>query len=109
MTWITLYPYLGLEFARLWTPYAEAFGLMRVGLTAYTEEAAPGAILFPKPGPLVQIELGTRSGNFSFSGFFETMNWFPSDVVLRPSPYNDAVLQPDSRMFTLGLKLGLQF
>ncbi|MEN6451754.1 MAG: hypothetical protein ABFC96_14785 [Thermoguttaceae bacterium] len=118
-TWWTIYPYVGLEKKWLLDGGEEVFLSARLGVTAVTyvmpslvtiaKDSDGNAIGYIDPAPLFpsanmtsQIELGLRYGPLIGSAFFESMTWQESAVAR-------GLYQPDSRMMTIGLKLGLCF
>jgi hypothetical protein len=103
-TWWTIYPYLGLEKKKSYGNSMEFYYSARIGCTAMTYEYATwgGVALYPKPGLTGQLEGGLRGRTAFISIFTETMSWGESDTVA-------GMLQPNSRMFTLGLKTGFCF
>ncbi len=102
--WWTFYPYIGLEKKRLLSDGWEFYYAGRIGCTAmtYQYETWGGVPLYPKAGLTGQLELGLRGRCLFISAFTEVFSWGRSDVV-------EGYLQPDSRLFTLGLKTGFCF
>ncbi len=103
-TWWTIYPYLGVEKRRILRDGMEFYGSTRIGFTPLTYQRVSyfDVTLYPKTGVTAQAELGLRGRRLFVAGFFEMMTWTQSATV------RDA-LQPDSRMFTVGLKTGFSF
>lgn len=101
-TWWTFYPYIGLERRRPADREREFFGSARIGCTAFTYEHVSwdDITLYPKIGVTGQVEAGYRGRHLFLSGFFEGMAWEESSVV-RDS------LQPASRLYTVGLRAGV--
>ncbi|MCE5267020.1 MAG: hypothetical protein LLG00_03965 [Planctomycetaceae bacterium] len=118
-TWWTLYPYLGLEKKWLTENGIEIFLSGRIGCTAVTYELSSyervvvdpvtGRVfvvdpmpLYPKVNMTSEVQCGLRFGRFDVSARFESMAWQKSAVAR-------GMYQPDSRMTTIGLMLGLSF
>ena len=103
-TWWTIYPYLGLETRHFRDEGLELFGMARIGCTPVTYEHATllDVTVFPKIGITGQVECGLRTRRFHVCGFFEAMTWRESAAVRE-------TFQPQSRMFTVGLKSGFSF
>jgi hypothetical protein len=82
----------------------EFYGSSRLGFTAVTLERATlnDVALYPKPGVIGQLEGGIRGSHLFVGAFFEGFTWQHSDVVR-------GWLQPNSRMYTVGLKTGFFF
>jgi hypothetical protein len=103
-TWWTIYPYLGVETRR--TPHAdlELYASGRIGFTPLTFQfvSFDDVVLHPKTGLTGQLEVGLRGETFHLAAFAEAMSWGESGVVRE-------VLQPASRMFTVGMKTGFSF
>jgi hypothetical protein len=102
--WWTFYPYIGLETKEPDEPGWHLFGSTRFGLTPLTYERINdfGITLHPRCGLTAQAELGVRYQHTAVSAFIECMTWGASGVV------QDAY-QPDSRMLTVGGKIGYTF
>jgi hypothetical protein len=102
-TWWTFYPYVGVE-----TKYPlrgmELYSSSKIGVTplAYNLPSVLYSPLWPRTGLMAQVELGLRGPRVSVSANFETLNWSHSGIA-------DGSLQPDSRMYTVGGKLGCTF
>ena len=103
-TWWTFYPYIGLETKDSAEPGAKLFGSVRFGLTPLTYQHASyfDTVVYPRCGVTGQMELGVRFQRFSVSTYLEAMTWGESAVVR-------GGFQPESRMLTLGGKLGYSF
>lgn len=103
-TWWTVYPGVGLETRRPLGTSSQWFATACLGVTAWTYEAVPAfdVALYPKPGPLLQLDLGIQTPRLLVWGFVELAQWYTSNA----SGY---VYQPDSTMFTAGLGGGLRF
>ena len=83
----------------------EFYSSGRIGLTAITYQFASltdSAAVYPRPGLTGQLECGIRSRHLFLSASFEAMAWGQSPEVR-------GALQPDSRMYTAGLKTGFSF
>jgi hypothetical protein len=108
-TWLTFYPYVGLETKMLDEPGPRFFGSLRVGATPLNYQHATyfDATVYPRCGLTAQSELGVRFQKFSLSAFMEVMTWGQSAEVM--GPYGDYVLQPASQMLTVGGKLSYTF
>jgi hypothetical protein len=108
-SWWTIYPYLGVEKRRVLGDGMEFYGSARIGCTAVTYERVSyfDVTLYPKAGIEGQAEVGLRSRRLFVAGFFEAMTWRQSSIV-RDTLQRDT-LQPDSRLFTVGLKTGFSF
>jgi hypothetical protein len=102
-TWWTFFPYVGLE-----TKYPmhgmELYSSSKLGVTpmAYNLPTINESPLWPRAGLMAEVELGVRGPHLSLSADFETLGWSQSGVV-------DGCLQPSSRMYTVGGKLGYTF
>jgi hypothetical protein len=103
-TWWTIYPYLGFEWSRPIGVVTEVYGSARVGVTAFTYEAATvnDVTLYPAPGLTTQLEYGFRGSNLFLAGYLEVMGW-------GESPVSQGWLQPESTMLTAGIKAGLVY
>jgi hypothetical protein len=103
-TWWTFYPYFGLETKDSEEAGLRFFGSVRVGVTPLTYQHATyfDTTVYPKCGVTGQMELGVRYQRFTASTFLEAMTWGASAVVRD-------TYQPDSRMLTIGGKLGYTF
>ncbi|HEX3725583.1 MAG TPA: hypothetical protein VHV08_05045 [Pirellulales bacterium] len=103
-TWWTFYPYMGLERRRTLTPDVEFYARGRIGVMAFTYEhlTIDQVTLFPRPGITGQLEAGIRGPRLFLSAYFEAFQWQQSAVVRD-------WLQPNSRMFVVGLKTGFSF
>lgn len=104
-TWWTIYPYLGMENRRTLQSGFEFYSSGRIGFTAVTYQFASltdSGALYPRPGIMGQVECGIRSRHLFLSANFEAMAWGRSPEVR-------GALQPDSRMYTVGLKTGFNF
>ena len=82
----------------------EFYSSARIGSTAFTyQHASWGDVaLYPKAGLMGQAELGLRGETAFISIYTETMAWGESDIVRDWR-------QPNSELFTLGLKAGFSF
>ncbi len=103
-TWWTIYPYLGVETRRGGGGRPELFLSSRIGCTAITYEHATffDAVLYPKTGLTGQLEVGIRGHHFFCSAISEVFAWRQSSVAR-------GALQPESTLFTVGLKAGVNF
>ncbi|HTQ39861.1 MAG TPA: hypothetical protein VMJ32_12605 [Pirellulales bacterium] len=104
-TWWTLYPYLGIETRHNPQADLEWYAAGRIGLTAFTLQNAdviPSVTLYPKPGLEAEAEAGVRGKRLFVGAFFEVMSWAQSAI-------SDGWLQPNSTMYTVGLKTGVYF
>ncbi len=103
-TWWTIYPYLGLETRRKVLTELEFYGSSRLGATPLTYEHATwgDAVLYPRCGMTGQLEAGLRGQHLFCAAVSEVLTW-------RQSPPARGVLQPDSMLFTVGLKAGVNF
>ena len=68
----------------------------------YEHETWGDAVLYPRWGLTGQVEAGLRGQHFFCAAVSEFFTW-------RQSPVSRGALQPDSALFTLGLKAGLNF
>lgn len=102
--WWTIYPYLGLETRRVVAQGPELFVSSRIGCTAMTYEHATffDAVLYPKTGLTGQLEAGFRGQHFFCSAISEVFAW-------RQSAIARGALQPESTLFTVGLRAGVNF
>ncbi len=102
--WWTIYPYLGIETRRVLTNGPEFYASSRIGCTALTYEHATffDAVLYPKAGITGQLEAGLRGRHFFCSAISEVLTW-------RQSAIARGALQPESTLFTVGLKAGVNF
>ena len=104
-TWVTLYPYLGVETRHDPSRPVEFYGRMRVGVTAYNYNYA-GAPLSnptnPRAGATALLEEGVRYHDFTISGWTEVFGFSQSHV-------HNGYLQPTSTLLTVGLKAGYSF
>jgi hypothetical protein len=103
-SWLTFYPYIGLETKESDEPGWHLFGSARVGFTPLTYQYASyyDTALYPKCGVTVKGEFGIRFQRFAASAYAEVMTWGESAVV-RDS------FQPNSRMVTIGGQVGYTF
>jgi hypothetical protein len=103
-TWWTVYPCIGLETRGALGTMGQWFGTANFGVTVFTLEHVPAfsVDLYPKPGPLVQAELGIQTQRFLLSAYLQMMQFYTSDTV---GGYN----QPDSLLLTIGLNGGVRF
>ncbi len=83
---------------------AEFYASGRVGMTAVTHQFVSyfDVVLYPKLGVTGQLEAGVRGQRAFAAGFFETFTWSQSSE-------RQGMLQPQSTLFTVGLKTGLTF
>lgn len=110
--WWTIYPYLGME---TWRPLGDQFRFYtsaRVGVTAFTY-ARPSLLyepLYPRPGFIGQVEMGVRGPHFELSAYFEAMT-FARSLTMTDWSQDPPVdnMQPESRMYTIGGRLGYTF
>jgi hypothetical protein len=102
-TWWTIYPYLGME-ARRPLAGGEFYASARLGLTPLTYQHVSyfDLALYPRLGVMGGAELGLRGQHLFLAGSFEAMSWSHSPMV------RDC-FQPNSAMYTVGLKTGLNF
>lgn len=102
--WWTIYPYLGAETRRVLGNGPEFYISSRIGCTALTYEHATffDAVLYPKTGITGQLEAGLRGRHFFCSAISEVLTWRQSAVAR-------GALQPESTLFTVGLKAGVNF
>jgi hypothetical protein len=110
-TWWTFYPYLGLEM-KLPLGRAELYSSGRFGVTpfAYDKASDVDSPIYPRTGLTGQAELGLRSGRLSLAGYFEALTWTHSKTVMMGSEYGIVdVMQPTSRMYTVGGKIAYSF
>jgi hypothetical protein len=104
-TYLTLYPYFGIETrhdpSRVW----EFYGRMRIGLTAFTYEYVTfgsGTGLYPRVGVTALLEEGVRYGNWTVTGYMEIFGFAASGVT-------NQMYQPTSTLGTLGVKAGFSY
>lgn len=104
--WWMLYPTVGVETRRPMSPTSHWFASASLGVTGFTYEriGAFDVTLYPKMGPLVQVECGIQTPRLFLSVFFEVMQWYASNMQ---GP--DLMYQPDSMRLTAGLNAGLHF
>jgi hypothetical protein len=102
--WWTIYPYLGVETRRALDRGWEWFLSSRIGCTAVTYEHATffDAVLYPKTGLTGQLEAGLRGQHFFCSAISEVFSWRQSSIAR-------GALQPESTLFTVGLRAGVNF
>mgnify|MGYP000194566641 CR=1 FL=1 len=102
--WWTIYPYLGAETRRVLGRGPELFISSRIGCTALTYEHATffDAVLYPKTGLTGQLEAGIRGHHFFCSAISEVFAWRQSSIAR-------GALQPESTLFTVGLRAGVNF
>jgi hypothetical protein len=106
-TWWTVYPYLGVE-NKLSLGQAELYSSTRIGVTpfAYNKASDVDSPIYPRTGLDFQTESGLRQGHFSLAAYFELLTWSHSKTVTMGSEYGIVdVMQPDSRMYTVGGKV----
>ncbi len=105
-TWWMLYPTLGLETRRPIGVNSHWFASTSLGVTGLTYERidAFDLTLYPKMGPMVQIETGIQTPRLYLSVFFEVMQWYASNAS---GP--DLLYQPDTVRLTAGLTGGVHF
>lgn len=103
-SWWTFYPYAGIETKRPTGTGPAFFGAGRIGFTPLTYERVSwfDVTLYPQCGIMGQLEGGLRWRRLDLSAYFEAMTWGQSAVVRE-------IMQPASRMYTVGLKAGLSF
>ncbi len=102
-TWVTLYPYVGIETKESMEPGLHFFTSARLGLTPYTyEHISVGESLSPKCGTMGRLELGLRGERFLGSVLMEIMTWEKSNIV-------DGYFQPSSSMATLGGRVAYRY
>ncbi|MGA2068551.1 MAG: hypothetical protein ABSG86_26500 [Thermoguttaceae bacterium] len=110
-TWWTFYPYLGLE-TKQPVGRAELYTASHIGVTpfAYNKASDVDSPIYPRTGLAGQVELGLRAGRLSVAGYFEGLTWGHSKTVMMGSEYGVVdVMQPDSRMYTVGGKIAYAF
>ena len=104
-TWVTLYPYIGIETRHDPTRVCEFYGRTRIGITAYTHNHAGSPLntgVQPLAGPTALLEEGIRWTNFSVSAWVEVFGFYASHS------HND-LYQPTSTLLTLGAKAAYSF
>lgn len=104
-TWVTLYPYLGIEQKWRARNCFEFFLSGRIGSTAWTYQSAAslgGPRLSPTACLTGQIEFGMYYEHLVTSVSFEAMTWGRSPTV-------NGDYQPSSQMYTTGVKVGLRY
>ncbi len=103
-SWWTTYPFLGMETHRRLSDELELYSESRVGSTLLTYQFASinERPLWPKPGLMVNAEIGLRGSRFFIAARAEVMSWAESSVV------QDS-FQPNSLMVTAGGRLGFMF
>jgi hypothetical protein len=106
-TWLTFYPYVGMETRRDETRAVEFYGRARVGLLALTYEHMnlPDRAFYRDPGVTGQVESGIRGDRLFLAGFFEAFAW-PSQ---QGSPSQLATLLTPRLLLTIGLKAGFNY
>jgi hypothetical protein len=104
--WFTLYPYIGMERRWNYDPCMDFFLSCRIGSTAWTYQSCSelgGPVLHPQACMTGQIEFGLQyQEHLVVSLYFDAMTWVHSGVV-------DDTFQPNSQLYTTGIKLGLSF
>ncbi len=104
-TWLSLYPYVGVETPHDPSRAIEFYGRARIGVTAfsYMYESFPAHDgVYPRLGGTALLEEGVRANNFSVSGYFEFFDWSQSGV-------SGGYLQAASNWLTIGVKAGYSF
>ena len=105
-TWVTLYPYIGVETRH--DPYKtfEFYGRMRIGITPFTRNHAGSPLntgVNPLVGGTALLEEGFRYYDFTLTAWAEVFVFSASHPA-----WND-LYQPTSTMLTLGVKAGYSF
>jgi hypothetical protein len=112
-TWWTFYPYIGIETKDSDEQGLQFFGSMRFGVTPLTYQYASyyDTVAWPKCGVTAQAEAGVRYQRLSLSAFIEVMTWAASATVDSYDAFGNltSTFQPDSRMLTVGGKIGYTF
>ncbi|MCE5267955.1 MAG: hypothetical protein LLG00_08725 [Planctomycetaceae bacterium] len=108
-TWWTFYPYLGVETKDSPDPGPKFFASARIGATPLTYQYATyfDSAVWPRCGLTGRVELGMRLQRFSLSAVGEATTWRESAAV--EDAYGSGVLQPASRMLTVGGQIGYTF
>ncbi|HEX4142157.1 MAG TPA: hypothetical protein VHY91_01295 [Pirellulales bacterium] len=104
-TWLSLYPYIGIETRH--DPYrlVEFYGRARIGVTAfnYMYVLSPGSDgLYPGAGVNALLEEGVRYNNFTLSALAEVFTWSRSGI-------NGGYYQEASNLMTIGIKAGYSY
>jgi hypothetical protein len=110
VSWVTVYPYIGLETRRDETRRAEWYGRARVGILAGTIEhdMLLSRTFFPGPGVTGQAELGIRGDRLFLAGYFEVFAW-PKTPETFGGSHITQFIQPPLTLLTVGLKTGVTF
>jgi len=104
-TWVTLYPYIGVETRHDPSRPVEFYGRMRVGLTAFTymyENFPAGNGVYPLPGATALLEEGVRYHDFTLTGYAEVFGWAQSHI-------SGGYFSETSTLLTIGAKAGYSF
>jgi hypothetical protein len=110
-TWWTFYPYLGLE-TKVSLGHTELYGCGHIGVTpfAYNKASDVDSPIYPRAGIDAQAEAGLRRGRLSLAAYFEILTWGHSKTVTMGSESGIVdIMQPDSKMYTIGGKLAFTF
>jgi hypothetical protein len=105
-TWVTLYPYIGVETRHDPCKTLEFYGRMRVGATAYTHNRAGIPLdetVIPRAGATALLEEGFRYRDFTATIWTEVFGFSQSHVNTQ------GYLQPMSTLLTVGAKAGYSF
>lgn len=104
--WWMLYPMVGLETRRPMGATSHWFASASLGVTGFTYERINefDVTLYPKMGPMVQVEWGIQTPRLFVSLFLEVMQFYASNAQ---GP--DLLYQPDSMRLTAGLNAGMHF
>ena len=103
-SFLTFYPYVGMETRRNADRTIEPYGRARIGLLALTYEhiTVLERTFFREPGVTGQTELGVRGDRFFLSGYFEAFAW--------PRSNNGSAGNLTTMMLlTVGLKTGFNY
>lgn len=108
--WWMLYPMVGLETRRPMGSTSHWFASASLGITGFTYEriADFDVTLYPKMGPMVQVEWGIQTPRLFVSLFLEVMQFYASNSEATPLALLP-VYQPDSMRLTAGLNAGIHF
>jgi len=126
-TWWTIYPYVGLDKRWVCSNGNEFFVTSRIGCTALTYSYTPYCEVivtdptkepiiiqrpayYMNPGLTGQIECGLRRNHFVISAYFESMAWQNSQAEHHHGDSSSQLYYyPGARMYTTGLKLGINY
>jgi hypothetical protein len=103
-TWWTFFPYVGLETRDAEDSEWNFFGSARFGITPLTRQYInmDDTVLYPKCGVTGQAQVGVRYRKVALAAYIEAMTWGESAVVRD-------IMQPTSRMLTIGGQLSYTF